>query len=95
MDEAALATVCLQVAKPMKKVVRKTFEEAVFLVSLASFRYISVSPELGCSGFAISLQRCQGFKVCRKTTKEVTKNKVTGRNESKNNAVKNRKVIWY
>ncbi len=33
MDDAELATVCLQVAKPMKKVVRKTFEEAVFLVS--------------------------------------------------------------
>jgi hypothetical protein len=29
--------------------------------------------------------------VCRKTTKEVTKNKITGRNESKNNAVKNKK----
>jgi hypothetical protein len=37
MDEAALATVCQQVAKPMKKVVRKTFEEAVFLVSVPSF----------------------------------------------------------
>ncbi len=37
MDEAAIATVCQQVAKPMKKVVRKTFEEAVFLVSLPSF----------------------------------------------------------
>jgi hypothetical protein len=49
------------------------------------------SPELGCSGFAISLQRCQGYKVCRKTTKEVTKNKITGRNESKTNAVKNKK----
>ena len=36
MDEAALATVCEEVAKPMKKVVRKTFEEAVFLVSLHS-----------------------------------------------------------
>jgi hypothetical protein len=36
MDEAELATVCLQVAKPMKKVVRKTFEEAVFLVSFLS-----------------------------------------------------------
>jgi hypothetical protein len=32
MDEADLATVCLQVAKPIKKVVRKTFEEAAFLV---------------------------------------------------------------
>ena len=49
------------------------------------------SPELGCTGFVISLQRCQGYKVCRKTTKEVTKNKETGRNESKNNAVKNKK----
>jgi len=39
----------------------------------------------------ISLNRCQGYKVCRKTTKVVTKNKETGRNESKNNAVKNKK----
>jgi hypothetical protein len=51
------------------------------------------SPELRCSGFVISLtsNRCQGFNVCRKTTKEVTKNKITGRNESKNNAIKNKK----
>ncbi len=50
------------------------------------------SPELGCSGFVISLNRCQGYMVCGKTTKEVTtKNKITGRNESKNNAVKNKK----
>ena len=49
------------------------------------------SPELGCEGYVINLTRCQGFKVCRKTTKEVTKNKITGRNESKNNAVKNKK----
>ena len=49
------------------------------------------SPELGCSGFVISLNRCQGFKVCRKTTKEVTKNALTGRNETKNNAIKNKK----
>jgi hypothetical protein len=36
MDEAELATVCLLVAKPVKKVVRKTFEEAVLLVSCLS-----------------------------------------------------------
>ncbi len=29
--------------------------------------------------------------MCQKTTKEVTKSKITGRNESKNNAVKNKK----
>ncbi len=49
------------------------------------------SPELGCEGFVISLNRCQGFRLCRKTTKAVTKNAVTGRNESKNNAVVNLK----
>ncbi len=49
------------------------------------------SPEDGCTGYAISLNRCQGFKVCRKTTKEVTKNVPTGRNESKNNAIKHNK----
>ncbi len=49
------------------------------------------SPEDGCDGFAISLNRFQGFKVCRKTTKEVTKNALTGRNESKNNAIKHSK----
>jgi hypothetical protein len=49
------------------------------------------SPEDGCDGYAISLNRCQGFKVCRKSTKEVTKNAVTGRNESKNNAIKHNK----
>jgi hypothetical protein len=50
------------------------------------------SPEEGCDGYnAISLNRCHGFKVCRKTTKEVTKNTITGRNESKNNAIKNNK----
>jgi hypothetical protein len=49
------------------------------------------SPELGCNGYFISLNRCQGYKVCRKTRKVVTKNKDTGRNESKNNAVKNKK----
>jgi hypothetical protein len=49
------------------------------------------SPELGCEGYVINLTRCKGFKVCRKMTKEVTKNKITGHNESKNNAVKNKK----
>jgi hypothetical protein len=43
MDEAELATVCLQVAKPMKKVVRKSFEEAVFLVSCLTVRCMCCS----------------------------------------------------
>jgi hypothetical protein len=49
------------------------------------------SPEMGCSGYVVSLNRCQGFKMCRKITKEVTENKVTGRNEPKINAIKNKK----
>jgi hypothetical protein len=49
------------------------------------------SPEARYSGYAISLNRCQGFKVCRQTTKEVTKNAITGRNELKNKTIKNNK----
>jgi hypothetical protein len=34
MDDGAVVDICEQVAKPMKKVVKKTMEEAVFLVCL-------------------------------------------------------------
>ncbi len=52
------------------------------------------SPELGCSGYVVSLNRCQGFKVCRKTTKEVTKNALTGRKSLKPIPLRTTRVTW-
>jgi hypothetical protein len=73
--------------------ITKTISEKLWATQLWAYICFTNSPEDGCAGYAISLNlnRCQGFKVCRKTAKEVTKNAVIGRNESKNNAIKHNK----
>jgi hypothetical protein len=68
-----------------KNHIRKVMGHATVVVCFTN------SPEDGCDGYAITLNRCQGFQVCRKTMKEVTKNAVTDWNESKNNAIKRNK----